>query len=132
MKYEELASTLSDDARALADAACLSELDWSEGTYMLSEVLWTLCEVLRGYESPSWGNTGGRYGHVGGWLDLDALLAAADEELEDLDRWDPVRYPDVAQAFVRHAEEHGEGALVELADAVQEAIVKVRPEYLSE
>ena len=124
MKYEELASTLSDDARALADAACLSELGWGTGSAMLSEVLWTLCEVLRGYESPSWGNTGGRYGHVGGWLDLDALLSATDEELEDLDRWDPVGYPYAARAFARHAEEHGVGDLLDLADAVQTALGK--------
>ena len=55
-------------------AAMQLDLDWDRQDPFGSAInaLFLICDVLRGYESPSWGNTGGRYGHHAGMTGLTA------------------------------------------------------------
>lgn len=75
------------DAANLFNIMALSDDDWYDREAATFEALFSMCEVLRAYESPSWGNTGGRYGHRGGYLTgevFDALDAGVDDlELQD-------------------------------------------------
>ena len=74
-----ITNSLSESANELFDQAGMGELDWHSLEDAGTEALWSLCEVLRGYESHAWGNTSGRYGHTGGWLDLDAVSELFEE-----------------------------------------------------
>ena len=78
---------LPTDARMVWDATDMSCEDWYDSEASTISMLWALCELLRSYESPEWGNTGGRYGHSGGFLDSDdwAAIEAGDEDYEHLD-----------------------------------------------
>lgn len=97
------------DAANLFDIMALSDHDWYDREATTMETLFSMCEVLRAYESPSWGNTGGRYGHGGGYLTgdvLDALDAGADD-LESQDT--SMGYAMLALA--RHLRDEGESGL---------------------
>lgn len=80
---------LPADARRVWDAGDMASEDWCDSEAAASGMLWALCELLRSYESPEWGNTGGRYGHSGGFLDDEdwAAIEAGDEDYDypDLD-----------------------------------------------
>ena len=122
-----ITDTLSDSAATLFHESGMGELDWYDLGCVGTEALWSLCEVLRGYESPSWGNTGGRYGHTGGWLDLDTVSELFEEELYTEDgethpALSDFSDPRMVWYLVRWAEEYGEDDLVELADAVSAAL----------
>ena len=119
--------TLSESANELFDQAGMGELDWYSLESGGTEALWSLCEVLRGYESPEWGNTGGRYGHSGGWLDLDTVSELFEEDLYTEDGEPHLALADFSDPYmvwclVRWAEEHGPDDLVELADAINAAL----------
>ena len=122
-----ITDSLSESANELFDQAGMGELDWYSLEDAGTEALWSLCEVLRDYESPAWGNTSGRYGHTGGWLDLDTIedLSETDIYNEDgdphpalLDFSDPY----MVWYLVRWAKEYGPSDLVELADAINAAL----------
>lgn len=85
----EVRPYLPADARMVWDATDMASEDWGDAEASALGLLWALCELLRSYESPSWGNTGGRYGHSGGFLDSDdwAAIEAFDEDYDhpDLD-----------------------------------------------
>lgn len=122
-----ITDSLSDSANDLFDRAGMGELDWLSPEDAAPEALWSLCEVLRGYESPAWGNTGGRYGHSGGWLDLDAVSALSEDDIYDEDGEPHLTLADFSDPYmvwylVRWAEEHGADDLVELADALNAAL----------
>ena len=122
-----ITDSLSDSATILFHKAGLDELDWYDLKCVGTEALWMLCEVLRGYESPAWGNTGGRYGHLGGWLDLDTVAGLSEDELytEDGEPHDALMDfsdPYAAWYLVRWANEYGPDDLVELADAINSAL----------
>ena len=122
-----ITDTLSDSANELFDQAGMGELDWYSLESGGTEALWSLCEVLRGYESPEWGNTGGRYGHSGGWLDLDTVSELFEEDLYTEDGEPHLALADFSDPYmvwclVRWAEEHGPDDLVELADAINAAL----------
>lgn len=78
---------LPTDARAVWDDCDMMAEDWGSPRDASISLLWALCELLRSYESPEWGNTGGRYGHSGGFLDDEdwAAIEADDEDHEHLD-----------------------------------------------
>lgn len=78
---------LPADARLVWDAGDMASEDWGSPEGASISLLWALCELLRSYESPEWGNTGGRYGHSGGFLDYEdwAAIEAGDEDHEHLD-----------------------------------------------
>ena len=122
-----ITDSLSDSANSLFHYAGMAELDWYSLESGGTEALWSLCEVLRGYESPAWGNTGGRYGHSGGWLDLDAVSELSEDDLTNEDG-DPhpalldFSDPYMVWYLVRWAEEHGPDDLVELADSIHKAL----------
>ena len=80
-----ITDSLSDSANSLFHYAGMAELDWHSLEDAGTEALWSLCEVLRGYESPAWGNTSGRYGHTGGWLDLDTVSELFEEDIYNED-----------------------------------------------
>ena len=122
-----ITDSLSDSATILFHKAGLDELDWYDLKCVGTEALWMLCEVLRGYESPAWGNTGGRYGHTGGWLDLDAVAGLSEDDIYDEDGEPHDTLMDFSDPYavwylVRWAEEHGPDDLVELADAINAAL----------
>ena len=122
-----ITDSLSDSANSLFHYAGMAELDWYSLESGGTEALWSLCEVLRGYESPEWGNTGGRYGHSGGWLDLDTVSELFEEDLytEDGEPHDALMDfsdPFMVWYLVRWAKEYGPGDLLELADAVNAAL----------
>lgn len=97
------------DAANLFDIMALSDHDWYDREATTMETLFSMCEVLRAYESPLWGNTGGRYGHGGGYLTgevFDALDSGADDlELQDTS----MGYAMLALA--RHLRDEGESGL---------------------
>lgn len=74
-------------ARVVWDAGDMASEDWYDPEPSAISLLWALCELLRSYESSEWGNTGGRYGHGGGFLDDEdwAAIEAGDEDYEHLD-----------------------------------------------
>ena len=122
-----ITDTLSDSANSLFHYAGMAELDWHSLEDAGTEALWSLCEVLRDYESPEWGNTGGRYGHSGGWLDLDAVSEIREEDLYTEDGEPHLALADFSDPYipwylVRWAEEHGADDLVELADTIYKAL----------
>lgn len=122
-----ITDSLGDSATALFHEAGVGELDWYDLEGAGTEALWALCEVLRGYESPTWGNTGGRYGHSGGFLDLDTVSELSEEDIHGEDGkphpalWD-FSDPYVVWYLIRWADEHGPDDLVELADSVNAAL----------
>ena len=114
---------LNAGALALWDAADLNSQDWTGYEATRAEVLWMLCEVLRGYESPEWGNTSGRYGHTGGWLDLDTVEGLDESDLTDEDGEPHPALSDFPDPFpvwamAQWAADHGESDLLTLADAL--------------
>lgn len=122
-----ITDTLSDSANDLFDKAGMAELDWHSLEDAGTEALWSLCEVLRGYESPVWGNTGGRYGHTGGFLDLDTVSELSEEDIYDEDGEPHLTLADFSSPYmvwylVRWAKEHGADDLVELADSINKAL----------
>ena len=74
-------------ARAVWDDCEMACEDWDDTEASTLGLLWALCELLRSCESPEWGNTGGRYGHSGGFLNGDdwAAIEAFDDDYEHLD-----------------------------------------------
>ena len=129
-RHENIATitdSLSDSANDLFDRSCMAELDWHSLEDAGTEALWSLCEVLRGHESPVWGNTSGRYGHTGGFLDLDAVSELSEEDIYDEDGEPHFALADFSAPYmvwylVRWAEEHGSDDLVELADSINKAL----------
>ena len=122
-----ITDSLSDSANELFDRAGMRELSWHSLEDAGTEALWSLCEVLRGYESPAWGNTGGRYGHTGGWLDLDTVSELFEEDIYDEDGETHPALSDFSDPFmvwylVRWAKEYGPDDLVELADSIHKAL----------
>ena len=118
---------LSDSANSLFHYASMGELDWYSLEDAGTDALWSLCEVLRGYESPDWGNTGGRYGHTGGWLDLDTVSELFEEDIYDEDGETHLALADFSDPsmvwyLVRWAKEYGPDDLVELADSIHKAL----------
>lgn len=120
-------SELSEDARKLARNADMAMADWHNRGEASYDYLWAACQVLIGWESPEWGNTGGRYGFSLGMMDqLDAeWLAGLSEgefeawcdENEDWSR-DFLGEPWAAYVFSKYTEENRNGYrdLLELAD----------------
>ena len=88
-KAHEARPYLPADARMVWDATDMACEDWCDSEAAASGMLWALCELLRSYESPKWGNTGGRYGHSGGFLDDEdwTAIQLGDEDCQhpDLD-----------------------------------------------
>ena len=86
----EVRPFLPADARAVWDDCDMAAEDWGDGEASALTMLLSLCEVLRSYESPEWGNTGGRYGHSGGFLSAEdwAALEAGDYYYTDRDMVD--------------------------------------------
>lgn len=94
---------------------------WDGGDLHASatDALWNICLILRGYESPDWGNTDGRYAvshGAGGLIDVEweALDAGTFTRLvhgqgDYLDPW-------TTQALADHAKSHGPRDLVLAAD----------------
>ena len=122
-----ITDSLSDSATILFHKAGMNELDWHSLEDAGTEALWSLCEVLRGYESPEWGNTGGRYGHSGGWLDLDTVSELFEEDIYDEGGEPHLALADFSDPYmvwylVRWAKEYGPGDLLELADAINTAL----------
>ena len=77
------------------DELDLASLDWYDREGSAMQALFVLCEILRGYESPEWGNTGGRYGHRGGYLtgdDWDALARGEYVADEGEESWETYAY----------------------------------------
>lgn len=131
MFHEKNVSTIIDSlgesATILFHKSGMNELDWYSLEDAGTTALWSLCEVLRGYESPEWGNTGGRYGHSGGWLDLDAVSELFEEDIYDEDGETHPALADFSDPYmvwylVRWAKEYGPGDLVELADSIHKAL----------
>lgn len=83
----EVRPYLPTDARGVWDDCDMMAEDWGDAEASAFNMLWALCELLRSYESPEWGNTGGRYGHSGGFLDDEdwAAIEAGDEDYEHSD-----------------------------------------------
>ena len=122
-----ITDSLSDSANSLFHYAGMAELDWHSLEDAGTEALWSLCEVLRDYESPAWGNTSGRYGHTGGWLDLDTVSELFEEDIYNEDGEPHDALMDFSDPFmvwylVRWANEYGPDDLVELADAINAAL----------
>lgn len=122
-----ITDSLSESANELFDQAGMGELDWYSLEDAGTDVLWSLCEVLRGYESPEWGNTGGRYGHTGGWLDLDVVSEIREEDIYNEDGEPHPELSDFSDPYtawylVRWANEYGPDDLVELADTIYKAL----------
>lgn len=122
-----ITDSLGDSATALFHKSGMGELTWHSLEDAGTEALWSLCEVLRGYESPDWGNTGGRYGHSGGFLDLDTVSELSEEDIHDEDGEPHLALVDFSDPYmvwylVRWADEHGSDDLVELADSVNAAL----------
>lgn len=122
-----ITDSLSDSATDLFHKAGMGELTWHSLEDAGTEALWSLCEVLRGYESPDWGNTGGRYGHSGGFLDLDTVSELSEEDIHDEDGEPHLALADFSDPYmvwylIRWADEHGPDDLVELADSIQKAL----------
>lgn len=122
-----ITNSLSDSANELFERSGMGEMDWYSLADAGHEALWALCEVLRGYESPAWGNTGGRYGHSGGFLDLDTVSEMSEEDIYDGDGEPHLALADFSDPYVvwflaRYAEEHGVDDLVELADSIYNAL----------
>ena len=86
-KGHEVRQFLPAPARAVWDDCDMACEDWHDTEASALGLLWALCELLRSFESPEWGNTGGRYGHSGGFLDSDdwAAIEAGDEDYDHLD-----------------------------------------------
>lgn len=122
-----ITDSLSNSAIILFHKSGMVELDWTSLADAGTEALWSLCEVLRGYESPEWGNTGGRYGHSGGWLDLDTVSELFEEDIYDDDGETHPALLDFSDPFMvwylaRWAREYGSNDLVELADSINAAL----------
>jgi len=122
-----ITDTLSDSANDLFERSGMGEIDWYYLEEAGTEILWALCEVLRGYESPTWGNTSGRYGHMGGFLDLDVVSEIREEDIYSEDGDTHPELSDFSDPYipwylVRWAEEHGADDLVELADTIYKAL----------
>ena len=122
-----ITDSLSDSAASLFLKSGMGELTWDSLDDAGNEALRSLCEVLRGYESPDWGNTGGRYGHSGGWLDLDTVSELSEEDIHDEDGEPHPALADFSDPYLvwylaRWADECGSDDLVELADSVNAAL----------
>lgn len=122
-----ITDSLSDSAASLFLKSGMGELTWDSLDDAGNEALWSLCEVLRGYESPDWGNTGGRYGHSGGYLDLDTVSELSEEDIHDEDGEPHLALADFSDPYLvwylaRWADEHGSDDLVELADSIHKAL----------
>lgn len=90
------------------------DLSWDKGDPFGSATgaLFALCDLLRLWESPVWGNTGGRYGHHAG---IGGLSGA---DLEDLERG---TFDDSPDEDVREARREWESVYLQgLFDYLQE------------
>lgn len=122
-----LAPLEGTDAARLFHEADLGTWDWYYLDEPVAELLWSLCDVLRHYESPKWGNTSGRYGHQGGYLDLETVLELTEDDLATgsmaaVSTLGDFVEPYAVWTFARWADEHGEAALVALADRAHEML----------
>lgn len=80
--------------------------------------------MLRGYESEEWGNTGGRYNHVGGFI-TDEGWKAIEEGDVDSEYLTDFSDPAMLIAMVEWANENGVEAMVEVADALRDNMRRV-------
>lgn len=117
---------LPADARMVWDATDMASEDWDDAEASALGLLWALCELLRSYESPEWGNTGGRYGHSGGFLDDEdwAAIEAGDEDYDHPDL-DPSQWFAIIAAH-RVAQDGNLRAVIQMADILDMAIVFMR------
>lgn len=114
---------LPADARAVWDDCDMMAEDWGDAEASALNMLWSLCEVLRGYESPAWGNTGGRYEHSGGFMDEAdwAALKIEDYYYADADMVDG-DWPTMVGA-VRQLDKHDNlRGVIQMADILDMAI----------
>ena len=117
---------LPTDARMVWDAGDMASEDWYDSEPSAISLLWALCELLRSYESPEWGNTAGRYGHSGGFLDDEdwAAIEAGDEDYDHPDL-DPSQWFAIIAAH-RVAQDGNLRAVIQMADILDMAIVFMR------
>lgn len=122
----EVRPCLPADACMVWDATDMALEDWHDSEATASGMLWALCELLRGYESPAWGNTGGRYEHSGGFLDDEdwAAIEAGDEDYDHPDL-DPSQWFAIIAAH-RVAQDGNLRAVIQMADILDVAIVFMR------
>lgn len=121
-----LRTYLPTDARMVWDDCDMACEDWCDAEASATSLLWALCELLRGYESPEWGNTGGRYQHSGGFLDDEdwAAIEAFDEDYDHPDL-DPSQWFAIIAAH-RVAQDGNLRAVIQMADILDMAIVFMR------
>lgn len=129
--YAEILTALGDDtaALALANAADLEGRDWHDLESVTVSTIMEACMILQSWESPAWGNVGGRYGvnfGAGGLTgaEYDALESVdtmttdttGDPRFEmlELDGWDV----HALSVYARHCAERGPSALAALVDAL--------------
>lgn len=88
MRSNQPASAIEGAMSVLAPGSVesMKELDLYYGDLAYSgdvaSTLFDMCEVLRGFECPEYGNTSGRYGHTGGFLTEEDVVAVEDENYE--------------------------------------------------
>lgn len=113
---------LPTDARAVWDDCDMMAEDWGDGEASALTMLFSLCELLRSYESPEWGNTSGRYGHSGGFLSAEdwAALEAGDYYYADSDMVDG-DWPTMIGAY-QVIQRDGLRAVIQMADILDMAI----------
>lgn len=121
-----LRTYLPADARVVWDDCDMACEDWGDAEASALGMLWALCELLRSYESPEWGNTAGRYGHSGGFLDDEdwAAIEAGDEDYDHPDL-DPGQWFAIIAAH-RVAQDGNLRAVIQMADILDMAIVFMR------
>ena len=132
--YAEIIEALEGDPAALelANAADLEGRDWYDLEHTTVNAIMEACMILQSWESPTWGNVGGRYdvsfgagGLTGDEYDaLEAVDTATTDttgdprfEMLELDGWDV----HALSTYARHCAAHGEAALVALVDALSAA-----------
>lgn len=132
--YAEILTELGDDtaALALANAADLEGRDWGAPHATIVDAIMEACMILQSWESPEWGNVGGRYGVNFGAGGLTGAEYDALEEVDttvtdttgdprfemlELDGWDV----HALSVYARHCAERGPSALVALVDALSAA-----------
>lgn len=119
---EKFTATLSPQARILFDLMQLEIMDWHDTFHCLQESLTILCEVLRGYESPAWGNVSARYDYSGGLMTAEDWEAVDAQNYEHEVGFTPLSYAVIAAGHYAATSPTKEAALVELADALREEI----------
>lgn len=123
-EYKNMKSNLSDQGREFVRAVDMDSCDWYSFEDAGMDTLWSLCEVLRGYESEEWGNTGGRYNHMGGFI-TDEGWKAIEEGDVDSEHLTDFSDPAMLIAMVEWANENGVEAMVEVADALRDSVRRV-------